>query len=124
HDQVPAVGRGGAPAVVDDGGGTGLGDDRGSGDGPAGREFPPVVQGHVAPGAAGVEADGARGAGGFGGGGEGGEVGGSGDAGGFHGEGFDDDRPVEREGVRGAVTVLECRSEEHTSELQSRENLV
>src|SRR5690606_41460580 len=81
HDQVPAVGRGGAPAVVDDGGGTGLGDDRGSGDGPAGREFPPVVQGHVAPGAAGVEADGARGAGGFGGGGEGGEVGGSGDAG-------------------------------------------
>lgn len=77
HDQMPVVARRGLPAFVDHGGGTGLGDDRWAGDGLAGREVLAAVKGYVAPGAAGVEADGP----GCGGAafvrGEGGQIGGS-----------------------------------------------
>jgi hypothetical protein len=42
---MPVVGRRGLPAVVDDGRGTGLGDDRRAGDGFAGREGFAAVEG-------------------------------------------------------------------------------
>ena len=58
---MPVVGHRGLPAVVDDGGGAGLGDDRRAGDGVAGTQLLAAVQGYVAPGAARVEADGAPG---------------------------------------------------------------
>lgn len=77
HDEVSVIGGRGLPAVVDDGRGAVLGDDRGAGDGLAGREVLAAVEGDVAPGAAGVEADGDGCGGPARPGGEGREVGGS-----------------------------------------------